>query len=481
MSRRTSLALAAAVVLVIAAGLFAIKKKSVSASALRDKTQLTFTGSVNTPALSADGKQLAYFTKSCPTEQCSYAIQVQDVGGKETRQILDGAMDPTRLEWSPDRRNLLFFGTYGGRYGSFLVSALGGRARHLGPVTATFYSGGDSLLVPMPQTGTHNDSAFTVQVTGLTGDVGGIVKVPGGGERIVTMNVIPGTTRFVATIDQGSKALLQLMDRKGNVTDHELFVACNCRETTSGEALWVSRAGTSAGQPIVRIPIDTARGRFGAKEDTVYSGLFTNFAVSADGTKLVVDDGSIDSKVQAMPVADMLPDKFAGVPVMSSSSDLTTMMSPDGNRILKRQVIPNGHDSSTIRVTVVPFAGGKETPIQTDGTVIDADWADSVSVAVWTLTDKGTHFSVVDMRNGRRRNEYSTPDSTIHTAAALANGWVWLTPNGDRMVFVQDGKRREVKKPDWFRTLIGMTASPDNKELLFWGWNAGSNDSPATR
>lgn len=65
----------------------------------------------------------------------------------------------------------------------------------------------------------------------------------------------------------------------------------------------------------------------------------------------------------------------------------------------------------------------------------------------------------------------------IHTVAALANGWVWLSPNGDRLILRQDGQRREVLKPEWFGVLTGMTPSHDGRQLLFWGWNSGLNDS----
>ena len=38
-------------------------------------------------------------------------------------------------------------GTIGGRFGTFIVSALGGPARLVTTGAATFYAGGDSLLV----------------------------------------------------------------------------------------------------------------------------------------------------------------------------------------------------------------------------------------------------------------------------------------------------------------------------------------------
>ena len=95
---------AAAVVALVASGRFA---KTDTSAALRDRTQLTFSGNVTAPTLSADGKQLAYFTKSCEGPECRYAIALQDVGSTVTRRVLEGATAAYGISWSPDRRNLL--------------------------------------------------------------------------------------------------------------------------------------------------------------------------------------------------------------------------------------------------------------------------------------------------------------------------------------------------------------------------------------
>ena len=77
---------------------------------------------------------------------------------RATHRILDGATAAYGLEWSPDRRNLIFAGTFGGRWGIYLVSALGGPPRYLSSGAAMFWAGGDSLLVGPPVSG--GDSVF---------------------------------------------------------------------------------------------------------------------------------------------------------------------------------------------------------------------------------------------------------------------------------------------------------------------------------
>lgn len=96
-----------------------------SAVSLRDRTQLTFSGRIQTPSISPDGKQLAYVTKECTETACAYAVDVQDIGVTASRRVLEGAASAYFIEWSPDRRHLLVTGTIGRRWGTHLVALLG--------------------------------------------------------------------------------------------------------------------------------------------------------------------------------------------------------------------------------------------------------------------------------------------------------------------------------------------------------------------
>ena len=85
---------------------------------------------------------------SCTGATCTYPTVVQDVGGTTTRTILDGATAGYNLEWSPDRRNLMFSGTIARPRRD--VPPLGARRRRRAGSRAaspTFYAGGDSLLL----------------------------------------------------------------------------------------------------------------------------------------------------------------------------------------------------------------------------------------------------------------------------------------------------------------------------------------------
>src|SRR5262245_43628635 len=130
---------------------------------LQDRRQVTFSGRVSSPAISHDGRLLAYVVQDCAAT-CTYAIELQDVAGTETRRILGGAAGLGNLKWSADRRHLLFDGLGKGTY---LISALGGSPRLVTTTgSVAFWGSGDSLLVaPLDAP----DSVFWLRVTTLEG------------------------------------------------------------------------------------------------------------------------------------------------------------------------------------------------------------------------------------------------------------------------------------------------------------------------
>ncbi len=208
--------------------------------ALRDRTQLTTSGNVFVSAISADGKQLAYITHNCAADGCSFAVDIQDVGGTATHRILDNVSAGYGLEWSPDRRNLIFDGTWQGRYGYYLLSALGGTPRYLSPGAAMFWAGGDSLLVG--PSGPSADSSFQVKVTSIDGTVRDSIRVAGPGLGLDGLSVSPGGKWIVALVVQAGRGFWQVFDRSGKVADHVLN-SCTCPGRITRDALWLTRSG----------------------------------------------------------------------------------------------------------------------------------------------------------------------------------------------------------------------------------------------
>ena len=253
----------------VAAAAFSMRgapRNATARAALGAKTQLTISGGVYYPAISPDGKQLAYAARHCRAANCTYSIVLQDVGGTITRPILDGLTSIYDLRWSPDRRNLLFNGTTSGRLGTYLLSALGGAPRYLTAGVAAFYSGGDSLLI-----GSANgqDSLYWVGVSGLDGVVHDSVAVHGKGQFLAGLSAIPGTRWILTLIIQAPHGLWQVIGRDGKVADH-VVNQCTCGGIGSVDAVWLDRAGDAVGESLVRIGIDPATGHLSV--DPGYDG-----------------------------------------------------------------------------------------------------------------------------------------------------------------------------------------------------------------
>jgi hypothetical protein len=476
--RRLAIGIAAAVVLaaVVAAGVFA--KGNVDRRepgfALRDRTQLTFTGSVYASAVSADGKQLAFITHNCSGTGCSYAVEIQDVGGTATHRIVDGATAGYGLEWSPDRRNLLFVGTVSGRYGYYLVSALGGPPRYLTSGAAMFWAGGDSLLVGPQVSG--SDSVFQVKVTSIDGTVADSIRVPGPGLALTGLSVSPGGRWIVALVVRGSRGLWQVFDRQGHVADHVLNT-CTCPGRITRDALWLTRSGRGA-ESIVRIGIDPAKGHLAKHQDTILTSVFNNFSVTADGATLVIDDGSQDFSLWGLDFADALKGKFdESKRLMKPSTGMRTELSPDGSRVLLTRNVPTSTGVIERRYSMLPFAGGAETALNIPGGADWAFWDDSATIYVQKQVPTGTRVGLLDVRNGAVGRSTLIPDSLVVDVVALPDGWAWIPGSNDRVVVERGGKTTEIPMPAWFGGLVILTADPKGQNVAMVGWNTGTNDS----
>ena len=447
--------------------------KHQAAFALRDRTQLTFSGAVFASAITPDGKQLAFITRQCNGANCRYAVEIQDVGGTATHRVLENATAAYGLEWSPDRRNLMFYGTVNSRWGVYLLSALGGAPRYLTSGAAMFWAGGDSLLVA-PQA--NPDTVFYVKVTSLAGVVADSIRIAGPGGGVTGLSVMPSGRWIVGLVVQAGRGRWQVFDRSGKVAD-QVVNSCTCPGRITNDALWLTRSGIGF-ESIVRMGIDPASGRLATRQDTLLSGLFNNFSVTADGGTLVIDDGTSDDELWAVSLADGLAGRFTpDKSRLRSSTRIIAGLSPDGGRVLIGRTLPSTTGQSEVRYSVMPFEGGAETQLNLTGNIRGVSWLDSVTVVYRAQTPAGLHAGLVDVRTGPRPGGFDLPDSVAIGVTPVAGGWAWIVPNRDKVVVDRAGKRTEIAVPKWFEGVFDLGVDPAGQRLLMLGWNAGTNDS----
>ncbi len=461
--------IAAGLVIALAGGVAVLKKPASSSRAvLGEKTQLTSTGAVNSPAISGDGKQLAYITKKCGPEGCRYSITVQDVGSPVTRIILEGATAAYGVEWSPDRRNLLMAGTVDGRAGAWIVSALGGNPHYLGTGAATFYAGGDSLLIgPTPRP----DSVYWMKVASLDGLVHDSIPVRGSGQGLTSISSVPGTTWILTLITQPPRGLWQVIGRDGKVFDR-VVNACTCGGVATRDAVWLIRAGSGNGESIVRIGLDRSSGRLATRQDTMASGLFTGISVTDDGAAMVMDEGTYDYSVWALDWPDLQKGNFPEERrVAHSSSGVSAAVSPDGARLGMRRTIPLGGERAEIRFSTMPFAGEKETPLAGAGLPVSAFWTDSVTIALSSRRGSRMNFVQIDVRNGAQRNAIEVPDSVVATFDVVRDGWIWAPRPSIRIFVQQAGRTRSFPRPAAFGFLRDIVSDASGENAFLVGSN----------
>jgi hypothetical protein len=193
---------------------------------------------------------------------------------------------------------------------------------------------------------------------------------------------------------------------------------------------------------------------------------------------MVMDEGTYDYTVWAADMADVLKGHLpAEKQIAHASSPVTATVSPDGARLLVRRNVPIGGGHAELRFTVMPFAGGAETPLGVAGVPSRAFWADSVTVGVLTPTAGGLHFTAVDVRTGAQRNPLDIADSVVRSAAALPDGWVWIPASGDRIRVRQAGRTREFPSPSWYSHVFEVAPDAAGGRVFYLGLDRATTDS----
>lgn len=474
-------AIAAAAILIVVAGFAVALEKMQPAMgshfALKDRKQITNTGRVAWPALSPDGKTLAYMTMECKGSGCTNEIQLQDVDGSASRQLVDSLaftkpgrngiseIMPPGLEWSPDRRNLLAHARIKGQTGYFLISTLNGAVRFVGTLGYRFVADGDSLVAwrQKPQ------GKFWVLVTGLDGvprdsfpvgvnaeELNGVIPVPGSSWMIGAFWA-EGQINWVA-FDRSGRVGGRLPPRHGGIPTPR----------ASADAFWVGtrrNLNSSMLGSVIRIPFDARNGQFGSYEDTVFTGSSGSMGVSASGQTFVIDDGTTEYTLWKMSLPEALSGRYPEKGRwLSATSDLTNELSPDGQRIIVGR--PSGSGSG-MRWEVFPYDGGPPSELQ--GAPAGDIWADSITAILKSDTPRGARLSLMNIVTGSERAAYIVPDTAMGEFSPLPNGgWVWMNDTAVRL-HRGSGEIRTFAVPKWYGRTGAVHASRDGEKVLFGG------------
>ncbi len=277
------LALAAAVLLVAAAILYRVWRPAGTPLAPSPAThrQITFVGDASDPAISPDGKSVAYVTGK---EREDQRLMLQDLKAGQAIELLKASV-LERPRWSPDGSELLVSGTTGDppREGIILVPRLGGASR----------------VVPVVRWACWSPDGTQIAVGGISEKGFRIVAKATPSVKPIRLSgfqwfydldwSLASNFLLVLTRSETGRATIWTVRPDGSqqrkVIEEDMLNSP--RWSAAGDVIYFFR-GKGNTQELSKAPIDAQSGEIKGQVSVLLTGLQagTYFTVSVDGTRL---------------------------------------------------------------------------------------------------------------------------------------------------------------------------------------------------
>ena len=298
---RTWVTLAAVAASLVLATLYTSQPRAVASAEVRQ--QATFSGRARSPAISADGRFLAYLERRCPVAPaiggCMH-LMVVEVGGTRPVEVVTGAERLSWPRWTHDGLAIVFGGSLAAaRSGLFLVPRLGGIPRRLAdePVAYDTHAAADGVAMVCAR-----DSGLTLEVLPLSSGKASSVRM-----SVATppSNIAWSPDgRIVALADHDT---LRVVGRDGRVTSTRTWqrMRAPMRWSAHGRTLLGLRWDAGVNDDLLAFAVDDA-GRVGAPQlllsqvPTLYLG---EFDVARSTGRIAVGSGFEFSDVWSFDVS----------------------------------------------------------------------------------------------------------------------------------------------------------------------------------
>jgi hypothetical protein len=470
--------LGAMVIVAGASAAFARRRAPVATTP--DIVRLTTSGDASDPSLSPDGQRLAYTTVECDQGgKCSANLVVKDVRGAGIATLVRGLYAIGGTEWSHDGRFVLVNTTTAdGKWGAFVVPALGGELRFLGCCQGQFVPGTDTVLLNAHRPGV--DSVARIHRV-LVGDGSTIdtlfIRKPE--SPLYAEPFVNGQLLVYSWHPSTRRALVSVVDRHGRILD-SLALPQNRRASAQawpkGNAILMTiRRDDGIGAFVVAHRV-AAGGRIAQRPDTLLQQLdVPRFEPTASGG-LVYSSGTTSFELLALERNNERTNQFKEFRVASSTGRLRGSIDPTGLTIaIYRELTPG---SRLWQLSIRAFEGGPERNL-----------APPIELAGWAWEPTGKSILVLVARGAdstevRRIQINNGQSTTLHIARQL--GWVWapasggywvLNVNADTM-WMRDVPGRAdtlVTRPTPWMTWHTGSPSPDGRHIAFTTWDQGQD------
>jgi Tol biopolymer transport system component/DNA-binding winged helix-turn-helix (wHTH) protein len=469
-SRRGAAMMIAAGCLVVVGGVYMLMRADwrIAKAALRAAAhrQVTFEGREEAPALSRDGRQLAYVSSTAEGRQ----IVVQDLDGG-ARRVVASVAEAGNLRWSPDSTQLLFFARDEGPGGIFIVPRLGGSVRQVvaGAFVACWSPDGRRLAVAQPRAG-------IVRLVDLAGRPVGQIPVEGARRWVSDLDWSTDTNRLlVVGNDLQGRYTVWTIGSDGSdqqtVTVEKSEIK-SARWASGANAIYYSRRD---GQTITLTRVPAA----GTQHLPVplLTGLESDgsFAVSADDERIVYARAPFYSNLYAVQVPT---GPARGTPVARQLTHGTALVerprvSPDGT-----QVLFNAGHGDVANLYRIPVAGGEPTAVtalkafniagawSSDGRTVAFGSTEGGVARVWlTNTTGGTAHAVSSGQFSDSFDvQWSPSQEILYQQAGNRNYYRLDVTTGRERLLMADASAGWIFSP---------VLSPDRTRVAF-GWSRPS-------
>jgi len=219
------------------------------------RLQITYTGRARTPAVSPDGRFVAFLEDRCPEPLISggcVELEVLEVGTTSPVEIMTGALTLAVPRWTHDGSAVAVAGVLGsGRAGLFLVPRLGGTPRRIADEPSAYdtHPTADSLVAVFDG---GDGAELRVMATAEGGAPAATIRVP---FQLREIDWSPDGKRFVAMRQDGQ---LSLLDRSGSVLSTKDVTATRglFRWSADGSSLLTTRGGAGEEDDLIAIPVE---------------------------------------------------------------------------------------------------------------------------------------------------------------------------------------------------------------------------------
>jgi Tol biopolymer transport system component len=398
------------------------------------QSQVTYSGRAAAPAISPDGRFIAFLEQRCPEPPASGGcvnLEVLEVGTARPVEIVSGADRLVNPRWTHDGLSLVVAGSMGaGREGLFVLPRLGGTPRRIAnePSAYDTHPSADSVAAVFMR-----DQGAILQVFAITSGEG----EPGFPLPFqpVALAWSPDGQRFAAS----NTGDLRIVDRRGTVlaTPASTSFRSQTRWTPDGRTLLMFRWGTGQEDDLVSVPVagDGSMGRMRVVASHVRALMVGAFDVARTTGRLVVASGAITTDVWSFDLA--AKDAQARRLTQGSNWYGSPFLTPDGGSLYYLRADALGNN-------LYQHRAAREAALTADRFVVNDNGRLSLDERqiAFEAIDDGTFLAIFDISSGTLRRVPRSPRGAgwvIRTGGdivwldrSVQSAWVTDSAGGNR-------------------------------------------------